>query len=82
MPQNPLHIDSYSLTSEQIDALWTIDDPVEGEVKLKNAVAEYPASSDELHTQIARVLGLQGRFDEAWDELSSISIVHSQLVEI
>jgi len=81
MSQNSFHA-SNSLTSEQIDALWTVNDPVEGEVELKNAVAEYPGSVDELHTQIARSLGLQGRFDEAWEELSRISIVHSPLVEI
>ena len=45
-------------------------------------MADYPESGDELHTQIARSLGLQGRFDEARDELSKISIVHSPLVEI
>jgi tetratricopeptide (TPR) repeat protein len=82
MPQNSSHACSDSLTSEQIDALWDIHDPVEGESKLKNAVVEYPGSVDELRTQIARSLGLQSRFGEAWDELSNISIVHSQLVEI
>jgi tetratricopeptide (TPR) repeat protein len=82
MPQNSFYVSSNSLTSEQIDALWTVNDPLEGEVKLKNAVADYPESVDELHTQIARSLGLQGRFDEAWDELSKISVVHSPLVEI
>jgi hypothetical protein len=29
------------LTGEQIDALWKVNDPVDGEVKLKNAVAEH-----------------------------------------
>jgi tetratricopeptide (TPR) repeat protein len=82
MPQSSSHACSDSLTSEQIDALWKVHDPVEGEVKLKNAVAEYPGSVDELHTQIARSLGLQSRFGEAWDELSKISIVHSPLIEI
>jgi len=82
MPQNSFYVSSNSLTSEQIDALWTVNDPVEGEVKLKSAVADYPESVDELRTQIARSLGLQGRFDEAWDELSKISIVHTPLVEI
>jgi tetratricopeptide (TPR) repeat protein len=82
MTQNSLHSSSNSLTSEQIDALWTITDPVEGLVKLKTALAEYPGSADELHTQIARSLGLQGRFDEAWEELARISKVHSPLVEI
>ena len=82
MPPNSLHAFSDSLTSEQIDALWTIDDPVEGQVKLKNAIAEYPGSADELLTQIARSLGLQGRFDEAWQELSKISNMSSPIVEI
>jgi tetratricopeptide (TPR) repeat protein len=82
MPQNSFYVSSNSLTSEQIDALWTVNDPVEGEVKLKSAVADYPESVDELRTQIARSLGLQGRFDEAWNELSKISIVHTPLVEI
>jgi len=82
MPQNSSYPCSDSLTSEQIDALWNVHDPVEGEVKLKNAVAEYPGSLDELHTQIARSLGLQSRFDEAWDEFLRIPMVHSRLAEI
>lgn len=82
MSQSSFHASSNWLTSEQIDDLWTINDPVEGEVKLKSALAEFPGSADELHTQIARSLGLQGRFDEARDELSRISVVHSPLVEI
>jgi len=80
--QNSLLAFSNSLTSEQIDALWTIDDPAEGQVKLTNAMADCPGSVDELHTQIARSLGLQGRFDEAWEELSKISNRHSPIVEI
>ncbi len=71
-----------SLTSEQIDALWSIAEPVAGEVTLRAAVAEYPGSANELRTQIARSLGLQGRFREAWDELSRISTVHAPQVEI
>ncbi len=71
-----------SLASEQIDALWSIAEPVAGEVTLRAAVAEYPGSANELRTQIARSLGLQGRFREAWDELSRISTVHAPLVEI
>lgn len=82
MHQNSFDVSSNSLTSEQIDALWTVNDPVAGEVNLRSALAEYPGSVDELHTQIARSLGLQGRFDEAWDELSKIPTVHSPLVEI
>ncbi len=82
MPQNQFHACPDWLTSEQIDTLWEVKDPVGGEVILKNALAEYPGSADELRTQIARSLGLQGRFGEAWDELSRISLVHSPLVEI
>jgi tetratricopeptide (TPR) repeat protein len=82
MSQNSLHASSNSLTSEQIDALCKIDDPVGGRDRLKNAMAEFPGSADELHTQIARSLGLVGRFDEAWAELSKIPDMHSPLVEI
>jgi len=82
MSQSPLRAGANSLTSEQIDALWTVTDAVEGQIKLKKAMAEYVRSGDELHTQIARCLGLQSRFDEAWDELSRISIVHSPIVEV
>ena len=80
LSQGSLHTNS--LTSQQIDGLWTINDPVEGQVQLKRATAEYPGSADELQTQIARSLGLQGRFDEAWEELSKISKMHSPIVEI
>ena len=82
MCQNLLHASSNSITSKQIDALWTIDDPVEGQVKLNDAMTEYPGSADELHTQIARSLGLQGRVDEAWEELSKISDMHSPIVKV
>lgn len=82
MPLSQGSLHTNSLTSQQIDALWTINDPVEGQVQLKRATAEYPGSADELQTQIARSLGLQGRFDEAWEELSKISKMHSPIVEI
>lgn len=80
--QTPLNTDVNSLTSEQIDALWTVADAVGGQIKLSKAMAEYPRSGDELHTQIVRCLGLQGRFDQAWDELSKISKLHSPIVEV
>jgi hypothetical protein len=75
MPQG-----SNSLTSEQIDALWSINDPVEGEVKLKKALTEHPGSADELHTQIARSQGLQARFDEAWEEIAKVSKAPPEVV--
>jgi len=77
-----MHTSDKSLTSEQIDALWSIADPVAGEATLRSAVVEYPGSADELRTQIARSLGLQGRFPEAWEELSRISTAHAPQVEI
>ncbi|MGO4518323.1 tetratricopeptide repeat protein [Terriglobus sp. 2YAB30_2] len=77
MPQDP-----NSLTSEQIDALWSINDPVNGETKLKKALTEYPASADELHTQIARSQGLQGRFHEAWEEIAKVSKASSGVVPV
>jgi tetratricopeptide (TPR) repeat protein len=50
-----------------LDALWNFDDPVASEAALRR-VAELvtdPVERAELQTQIARALGLQGRFDEA-----------------
>ncbi|WP_187143131.1 tetratricopeptide repeat protein [Terriglobus albidus] len=77
MPQDP-----NSLTGEEIDALWSIRDPVNGEIKLKKALTEYPASADELHTQIARSQGLQGRFHEAWEEIAKVSTTPHEVVQI
>jgi len=74
--------DSNFLPSEQIDALWSINDPEEGESLLKKALTEYPESADELRTQIARSQGLQGRFDEAWGELAKISAACTEAVRI
>jgi tetratricopeptide (TPR) repeat protein len=74
--------DSNLLTSEQIDALWSINDPVEGEVKLKKALTEQPGSADELHTQIARSQGLQARFDEAWEEIAKVSDAAPEVVRV
>jgi tetratricopeptide (TPR) repeat protein len=50
-----------------LDALWNFDNPVASEAALRR-VAELvtdPVERAELQTQIARALGLQGRFDEA-----------------
>ncbi len=70
------------MTSDRIDALWSITNPVEGERTLRTALAEQPESADELRTQIARSLGLQSRFNEAWEELAKISSVRTPRVEI
>lgn len=70
------------MTSEQIDALWTIDDPAKGFEELTKALADNPESADELHTQICRSLGLQGKFDEAWAELGKVSPEPSDIVKV
>ena len=58
------------LTSEQIDALWTIDDAEAGFEKLTEALAAHPDSADEIHTQICRTFSLRRRFEEGWAELA------------
>jgi tetratricopeptide (TPR) repeat protein len=73
---------SESLISEQIDALWTIDNPVDGSDRLRKALADHPERADELHTQIARSLGLRGRFEEAWGEIAKVSKEPSKVVEV
>jgi tetratricopeptide (TPR) repeat protein len=70
------------MTSEQIDALWQIDDPEQGLYVLEQALRENPDSSDELHTQICRSLGLLGKFDEGWAELAKVSGQPNDIVKI
>jgi tetratricopeptide (TPR) repeat protein len=70
------------MTSEQIDALWTIDDPAAGFARLQEALRDNPDSADELHTQICRTLGLQRRFDEGRAELAKVSPNPSETVKV
>lgn len=70
------------MTSTEIDALWNIDDPVAGYNALTEALAQHPDSADELHTQIARSLGLQGKFEEGWAELVKVSSEPSHIVAV
>ena len=70
------------MTSTEIDALWTIDEPVAGYKALSDALEKHPDSAAELHTQIARALGLQGRFNEGWDELAHVSSHPSDIVRV
>lgn len=72
----------HTMTSAQIDELWTIDDAKSGLAKLTQALTQFPGSADELHTQICRSLGLLGRFDEAWAELAKVSQLRSPIVEV
>ena len=51
-----------------LDALWNFDDPVGSEARFRRAIDAAPADSTqwaELSTQLARSIGLQGRYDEA-----------------
>jgi len=77
-----LRSSSQSLTSDQIDALWTIDNPDKGYNQLRRALDEFPESADELRTQIARSLGLLGRFSEAWEEIGKVSKEPSTVVQV
>lgn len=62
------------MTSAEIDALWDFSDPVASEARFRELFAqtESPVARDEIRTQIARSLGLQRRFDEAFRELEGI----------
>jgi len=54
-----------------IDTLWDFNDPALSEGRFREALANCSASLDaaEVRTQIARTLGLRGRFDDAAHEL-------------
>ncbi|KAJ3109962.1 hypothetical protein HDU96_007008 [Phlyctochytrium bullatum] len=56
-----------TMKSEVIDALWEYSDPKASEIKFADALASLESSPAhaEVLTQLARSLGLQGRFDEA-----------------
>jgi tetratricopeptide (TPR) repeat protein len=81
-PVNAFQSNCAQLTSAQIDALWTIDDPAAGLAKLRQALATHPGSADELHTQICRALGLQRKFAEGWAELAKVSADPSPIVGV
>jgi tetratricopeptide (TPR) repeat protein len=70
------------LTSAQIDALWNYDEPGKSCERFREAIAKFSGSTDELHTQIARSLGLQNRFDEAREELKKVSPHPSPIVSV
>ena len=62
-----------AMAATDVDALWNFNDPAASEARFRAALAD--ARGDEalvLRTQIARTLGLRGRFDEAQRELDAI----------
>jgi tetratricopeptide (TPR) repeat protein len=70
------------MTSEQIDSLWTTDDPVVGYQNLVRALGDNPISADEIRTQICRSLGVQGKFSEAWAQLAQVSDRPADIVSV
>ena len=62
--------DDLRLDADRLDQLWDFADPGGSAERFRAELATGPAptASAELVTQLARALGLQGRFDEA-DEL-------------
>ncbi|NKX51704.1 hypothetical protein HER39_14260, partial [Arthrobacter deserti] len=63
------------ISQEQLDELWDFSDPHGPEQRLRNADTNQfalRADRNELATQIARALGMQGRHSEALDLLERI----------
>lgn len=56
-----------SISQEDLDALWNFSDPVASEAAFRGAISatDEPVGRAVLGTQLARALGLQGRYDEA-----------------
>lgn len=62
------------LTQSGLDALWDLEDPAGSEARLRTAQAHADSTQeqDELATQVARTLGLQGRFPEGHAILDTV----------
>jgi tetratricopeptide (TPR) repeat protein len=61
-----------------LDKLWDFDDPAASERRFRQAIDEVPVGSTrsaELTTQLARSIGLQGRYDEASALLDTVDAV-------
>ncbi len=59
---------------QTIDELWDFNDPAASEARFRNAAVRVDDEAERirLKTQIARALGLQGRFDEAHGVLDEV----------
>lgn len=53
-------------------SLWDFGDPAASESRFRAYAAEHPEETAEVRTQVARALGLQGRFEEGHQELDAI----------
>ena len=64
------------MAPELLDGLWNFDDPIASEQHFRQALTDSVSGSTacaELTTQLARALGLQGRFDDATALLDAIA---------
>jgi len=64
-----------------LDDLWDYDDPTGSEARFRTAIDDAeavgdPAAADEARTQLARSLGLQGRFDDGHAILDRVDAGH------
>lgn len=74
---SPRPQDSQRLDPVALDALWDFADPAGSERRLRDAIDHAEAGSTEhaeLTTQLARALGLQGRFDAARSLLDIVAL--------
>ncbi len=71
-----------TLSGKTLDDLWNWSDPKESESRFRTAFAENPNSQDEIRTQIARALGLQRKFEDAFAELAQVRSGASPIVRV
>ncbi len=81
---DPDRLDPDRLDADRLDALWTFDDPAGSEARFRAALSAEPpgATAAELTSQLARAIGLQGRFDEASELLAAVDVRESTTVAI
>jgi cytosine deaminase len=71
--------DNRPLDPGLLDALWDFDDPAVSEQRFRGRIAYADlaaVATQELATQLARALGMQGRFEEASEILDSLTSQH------
>lgn len=62
------------LDVSELDRMWDFSDPAASEVRFQTALTtQSPPAQDEVRTQLARALGLQGKFDDGHAVLNAIS---------
>lgn len=71
-----------TLSGKALDDLWNYSDPAESERRFRAAIDSSPDSQDEIRTQIARALGLQRKFEEAFGELANVRSGASPIVRV